>query len=389
MRPIRTLHVAHSLDKHTGGALNAPLEICRYLERSGTSAEIAAGYSPGDDLGYLHEAYPEVRTHAFARSFPRRYSNSREFAKWIRGALPSYDIVEIHSVFFGIALRAALECRRQGKPYFVRPHGSLDPFDLRKHAALKGIVGPLLIRPMLASASAAVLTSDLEAARMVTYGASVRKVVLPLPVPLAEAATDPARFRERHGIPRDAVVALFMSRIDPKKGLQLLIPAVARLQSEFGKLWLVLAGSGDSHVMESTGALLESQLKGVRALQVGFLSGKEKLDALAAANLFALPSLNENFGIVLIEAMQAGLPLLISDEVYIHDELARAGAAVVCQTTADSVEGALRKMLDGSTDLVAMGRRGRDLVLSRYRPEAATELLVAAYRGVLETRVGH
>ena len=386
MSRIRTLHVAHSLDRHTGGALNAPLEIARYLERSGTSAEIAAACGPGDSLAYLLVEYPEVKTHAFARSFPSRYSNSSAFAEWIRSALPSYDIVEIHSVFYGIALRAAHECRRQGKPYFIRPHGSLDPFDLRKHPALKGIVGPLLIRPALAGASAAVLTSDLEAERMVSYGASVRRIVLPLPVPMSEAPADPRAFREQHGIPQDAIVALFMSRIDPKKGLQLLIPAVARLQADFTKLWLVLAGTGDPAAMESTEALLKSQLKGSRVRQVGFLSGKEKHDALAAANLFALPSLNENFGIVLIEAMHAGLPLLISDEVYIHEELSRAGAALVCRPTADSVDEALRKMLDGSVDLAAMGRRGRELVRARYRPEAATELLNAAYVGALERR---
>ena len=292
MSPIRTLHVAHSLDRHTGGALTAPMEIARHLERSGVSAEIAASFSPGDDLSHLKEAYPEVRTHAFARSFPSRYANSREFAKWMRGSLAGYDIVEIHSVFYGIALRAAQECRRQGKPYFVRPHGSLDPFDLRKHSALKAVAGPLLIRPMLAKAAAAVLTSDLEAERMVTYGAGVRKIVLPLPVPLSEAPADPRGFRERHGIPQDAVVALFMSRIDPKKGLQMLIPAVARLRGEFGRLWLVLAGAGEPDAIESTRALLRSQPNGARVRQVGFVSGKEKLDALAAANLFC-PSVPE------------------------------------------------------------------------------------------------
>lgn len=384
MSPIRTLHIAHSLDRQAGGALDAPLQICRYLERSGTSAAIAACSGPDDDLGYFRDAYPQVKVHAFERSFPARYSNSRAFATWLRRNLPSYDLVEIHSVFYGLAWHAARECRRAGKPCLVRPHGSLDPFDLRKHAALKKVVGPLLIRPMLAKATAAVLTSELEARRMVAYGANVRRIVLPLPVPLPEAGTDPAGFRRRFQIPEDAFVVLFMSRIDPKKGLQLLIPAVARLQAEFGKLWFVLAGTGEEGVTSSVEALLDAQTKGVRVRKVGFLSGQEKADALAAANVFALPSLNENFGIVLIEAMHAGLPLLISDEVYIHNEILAAGAALVCRPAVDSVTSTLRRMLDGSVDLAAMGGRGRALVRSRYRPEAATELLVDTYRELLK-----
>jgi glycosyltransferase involved in cell wall biosynthesis len=388
MSPIRTLHIANSLDKHTGGTLHAPLGISKYLERSGVSAEIAASYKPGDDLGYLKDAYPEVKTHAFARSFPARYANSSEFNRWFRQNLPAYDIVEIHSVFYAMAMHAAWECRRAGKPYLVRPHGSLDPFDLRKHAALKKVVGPLFIRPMLAGASAAVLTSDLEAQRMVSYGADVRRIVLPLPVPLSNTPADPGGFRRQHGIPADAVVVLFMSRIDPKKGLQLLIPAIARLQAEFERLWFVLAGTGDQQSSNSTEALLASQLRGVRTRKVGFLTGQAKFDALAAANVFALPSLNENFGIVLIEAMHAGLPLLISDEVYIHKEIHDHGACTVCQTSTESVAAALRRMLDGTIDLAAMGGRGRALVRSRYLPEAATEPLVGTYRDLLQRAPG-
>jgi len=383
MSVIRTLHIAPGLDRHAGGALDAPLEICRYLERSGTSAAIAACYGEDDDLGYFRDSYAEVKIHPFERSFPARYSNSREFNGWLRRNLSSYDIVEIHSVFYGLAWHAARECSRVGKPCLMRPHGSLDPFDLRKHAALKKVVGPLLIRPMLANVSAAVLTSELEARRMVDYGANVRKIVLPLPVSLPETETDPVGFRRRLQIPEDALVVLFMSRIDPKKGLHLLIPAVARLQAEFGKLWFVLAGTGEEDATSSTVALLDAETKGVRVRRVGFLSGQAKSDALAAANVFALPSLNENFGIVLIEAMHAGLPLLISDEVYIHKEILGAGAALVCQPTADSVASTLRRMLDGSVDLAAMGERGRALVRSRYRPEAATELLVDTYRELL------
>jgi glycosyltransferase involved in cell wall biosynthesis len=177
---------------------------------------------------------------------------------------------------------------------------------------------------------------------------------------------------------------MFMSRIDYKKGLDALMPALAQLRREFGSLWFVLAGSGDPSFMPSVDRWIGEQGLSTVTSKVGFLSGQDKADALAAAGIFALPSLNENFGIVLIEAMHAGVPLLISDEVYIHREIAGHGAGLVCRPEAASIAGSLRRMLDGSVDLAKMGRCGRDLVERRYRPEAATELLLGAYSAAIE-----
>lgn len=386
---LKTLHVVHSLHNPLGGSIHAALGVCRYLSRAGHVADVAATLEPGDDVAYLSEGYPEVRVRTFPRSFPKRYSSSGAFLEWLSGSFREYDIVELHSVFTGIALGAARLCRERRRPYLVRPHGSLDPFDLRKHSLLKRVIGPRIIRPALESANAVLLTSEMESRRLVTFGAAPRKVVLPLPVSLPADPGEGARFRLRHAIPQGAFIVMFMSRIDYKKGLEFLIPALARLQREFGSLWFVLAGSGEPAFMPSVERWLLEQGMGARTSRVGFLSGLEKGDALAAAGVFALPSLNENFGIVLIEAMHAGVPLLISDEVYIQKEIAEHGAGLVCRPDADSISACLRRMLDGSVDLAQMGGRGRDLVNRRYRPEAATELLVGVYNDVLASRPAH
>ena len=100
-----------------------------------------------------------------------------------------------------------------------------------------------------------------------------------------------------------------------------------------------------------------------------------------------MPSLNENFGIVNIEAMNAGLPLLVSDEVYISEEIQEAGAGVICKASVSSVYNCLVTMLDGSVDLKGMGQRGRALVQTKYRPENATDALIHFYAEVLKPRV--
>jgi glycosyltransferase involved in cell wall biosynthesis len=384
MNCVRTLHVVLSVDNRVGGALHAALGVCKFLTLAGHRAEVTAVAGDGDETDYLSVAYPEIRVHLFPKSFPARYSNSNAFADWFRAHYADYDLVEIHSLFTCLAWRAVDLCRQFGKPYLIRPHGSLDPFDLRKHAWLKRILGPLLLRSTLARSSGVLLTTELEAERLVTYGAICRRIVHALPVVLPELSRDGIRFRDRHGIPHDARVILFMSRIDYKKGLEFLIPAIGELQQEFSDLWFVLAGAGERSFTQGVEQLIFRCGLDEKTRRVGFISGQEKADALAAADVFALPSLNENFGIVLIEAMNAGVPLLISDEVYIHREVSDAGAGVVCKPTSASVKSTLRSLLAGSLDLKVMGERGRRLVQERYLPEQSTKSLIATYSAILE-----
>lgn len=383
MAAIRVLHIIDRLDKRLGGSVSATLGVCKYLALAGVEVEAAGSVGPNDELDHLEREYFGFKTHLFARSFPARYANSAAFSQWLPGVLKEYDLVEIHAIFSAFTLNAAHICRQMGKPYVVRPHGSLDPFDLKKHALLKKIVGPFLIRPLLESSSAVLLTALLEAERLETYGARVRKVVLPLPVPLSAEIGNRDQFRRRHGIPANARVVLFMSRIDYKKGLDFLIPAIGRLRREIPELWFVLAGAGDAAFVAKVRRWLVDHGVSPITSEVGFLSGTEKLDSLAAADIFALPSLNENFGIVNVEAMHSGLPLLVSSEVYIHSEIAEAKAGIICYPNIDSVVAKLRLMLGGKIDLKLMGQCGQKLVQARYRPDSATSELISFYEQAL------
>jgi len=381
---MRTLHIIDRLDRRMGGSVQATLEICRYLALDGQQVEVAGTIGSGDILDHLDGEFQNLTIHRFERSFPKRYANSHEFNRWLSRSIKEYDIVEIHAIFSAMTLYAGRICRSVDKPYFIRPHGSLDPFDLRKHAALKRIVGPLLIRQLLSGAAAIILTAPLEAERLVSYGANVRKIVLPLPVTLVEETGDRYAFRRRHSIPADALVVLFMSRIDYKKGLEFLIPALGILKKKCGGLWFVLAGAGEAKYTNLVQKMIKGHELSPCTTQLGFVTGRAKQDALAAADIFALPSLNENFGIVNIEAMNAGLPLMISNEVYISGDVARAGAGVICETNGRSVLMTLESMVNGTIDLKLMGKRGREFVSRQYRPETATRSLVRMYYEILK-----
>ena len=377
--PISSLHCLFSYDNKLGGSVHAALNVCKYLAKGEQPVEVIAPYSESDDIAYLADGYPGLTCHTVPRSYPERFSNSRALGVWMRANLHHFQVVEIHGVWVLATLQAARVCQELGKPYFVRPHGSLDPFDLRKRALLKKCLGPVYVRWLLRHAAGVICTTKLEAERLVTYGVKPRVFNMPLPVPLAADGGNRQAFRGKHQIPVDAQVILFLSRVDYKKGLDFLIPALGTLKSAFPRLWFVLAGTGTPQFMSRVqGWIAEYDIRPFTSI-VGFLSGQDKLDAFAAADIFALPSLNENFGIVNIEAMHAGLPLLISDEVYICREIETAGAGLVCRPNVQSVADKLRDLLSGAVDLQQIGARGHDLVQRCYLPEVATEALVQLY----------
>jgi glycosyltransferase involved in cell wall biosynthesis len=380
---IRSLHIVPRLDNRLGGSVHAALNVCKYLEQAGQPVRVVATEAAGDELGYLGESYAEVTYQTFPQSFPARYSNSEKMTEWVANNVTQYDIVEIHSVFTAGSYRAAGVCRKMGVPYLVRPHGSLDPFDLQKHSLLKGIIGPLFVARTLRNCSGVHCTARLEAERLVTYGASPAKYVSPLPVPLSGKRGNGQEFRRRNNIPQEAQVVLFMSRVDYKKGLDFLIPALGRLKAMFPRLHFVLAGTGDAEYAAVVGKLLDDCSVRKFTTAVGFVSGMEKADTLAAADIFALPSRNENFGIVVIEAMEAGVALLISDEVYIENEIRAANAGVVCRPQIDSVFTQLKSMLDGSININELASRGAQLARDRYHPQSATDALIGIYKQIL------
>ncbi len=381
---MKVLHLIDIIDAKAGGAMRAVLDTCRALNAEGVSSVCIATTGAGDDLSHLQQDYPDVETKVFHRSFPARYSNSIDLINWLATHGKEFDVVEIHCIFSVIAWRVSRFCAKNKIPYIIRPHCSLDPYDLKEnHRLIKMLIGPLVIKRMLEKSSLLAFTATLEAERVVSYGARIRKIIVPLPVDLSWEQGDRHAFHARYNIPVNATTILFLSRIDPKKGLQFLIPALQKVKASFPKVWFVLAGSGDKKYEQKVLKMVESKQIYSFTTITGFLKGKEKRDAFASADLFVLPSLNENFGIVNIEAMNAGVPLMISREVYIYPEVEGAGAGKICEPNVESVEQTLLELLASPSSLVEMGIKAKRLVNEKYRAETAIHSLIACYQGCL------
>jgi glycosyltransferase involved in cell wall biosynthesis len=397
---MNILHVMATLSPEAGGPQHALLGMAGGVARRGHSVTIAYVNSPGRDASFPARAMSGVTTIAFPPSFPRRFRASRSLGRWMRQSLGRFDVVHIHAIFTVGTLTAGSECRRAGIPYIVRPHGSLDPYDLRKKAWLKKVVGPLLIRHHLSGAAAVHCTSRREAERLVTYGAQPRIVVAPLPVLDATRVSDTRRnqnssprtvsFRDTLGIGPEHFLVLFMSRLDKKKNLDVLIEAIRRIAPNNPKVHLAVCGTGDpayeTHLKASARDVAGAGL----VTFCGFLRGRQKADALLESDAFVLPSSNENYGVAVVEALHAGIPVICSDQVYISDDIADAEAGIVCSPTPDDVAAALLHLLEdrarGGELVKVMSRHGQELARGRFSEESCVPALLEMYKSALVLR---
>jgi len=177
-------------------------------------------------------------------------------------------------------------------------------------------------------------------------------------------------------------IVLFLSRFDRKKGLDLLLNAFVAVRHSHPDAVLVLAGDGDPALTAELRAQTNSLGIAADVLWTGFLHSDEKWAAMADADLFVLPSYSENFGIAAIEAMAAGLPVVITDQVGIHRDGARAQAGVVVRCDAAELSSALIGVLQNQPLRKEMGRKGQWLVETQYSVESITRQLIAVYNEI-------
>jgi glycosyltransferase involved in cell wall biosynthesis len=175
---------------------------------------------------------------------------------------------------------------------------------------------------------------------------------------------------------------LFLSRIDPKKNLEALIDALAMLDRAGMPARLVVCGSGDEAYVRGLKRQARKNAVHDRVVWAGFVEGETKADALAAADLFVLPSFSENFGVAPVEALLAGVPCVLGKGVAIAEEVEAAGAGRAVAPSADAVATAVRGMLDQNRY-----SRSRDaarrLAGERYAPDVMGRKLRALYDQIL------
>lgn len=310
----------------------------------------------------------------------RRYKFSIDLLHWLSNHAQNYDLAHIHALFSPVSSCSAAIARSRQLPYLLRPLGTLDPADLQKKRHLKRLYAGVLERPNLAGAAAVHFTSDQEAKTSERFNTVTRDLVIPLGVSLPPSKS--SSIREKFGIPEDRPILLFMSRIDRKKGLDLLLPALENLDRDFH---FVLAGGNPQDPNYETAIrdrIQTSPLKDKTSI-VGFVTGSEKTALLEAADLFVLPSYYENFGIAVAEAMSVGTPVIISDQVHIWREIERSHSGWICTCDVESLTQTLKQAIHDRAEQLRRGKNAQIYAQTHYSWNAIAQQVVTAYRQIL------
>lgn len=389
---MKILQIVPSISLVYGGPSRMVLGLASALAKLGENVTIITTNSNGDfgqapldvplEQPISQDGYEIIY---FPCSPFRRYKFSWGLLRWLYSHAGNYDIAHIHALFSPVSTTTARICRNRQLPYILRPLGTLDPADLQKKRQLKQIYGNLWEKGNLAAAAAVHFTSFQEAKISHRYGVKTNDIVIPLGVDILDSFPVKGKAREKLGIPADLPLLLFMSRIDPKKGFDLLIPALEKLLAMGLKFHFILAGSNPQDPIYERQIIeqIKSSPLGENTTVAGFVKGDLQLELLTDADLFVLPSYYENFGIAVAEAMAMGLAVVISDQVHICDNVEKYQAGWITSPNIEDLTSQLKLALESPQERKTRGDNARQLVKQEYSWDVIAQQMLTAYQQLI------
>ena len=310
---------------------------------------------------------------------------SPELYYWIKAHGNEYDIIHIHGVwhFSGVAPYLAVI----KTPKCITTHGLLDRWTINKGYWKKYIFGLLFQKRILKNTELIQINNTDEQADLKRFLGYIHPNVKIIPngMNIRDFAVLPEKnsFRNQFKITVDKQLILFMSRINLKKGLDLLLPAFKEISSQRDDCILILAGSDDGYLSDTQDFINKNNLSD-KIVLVGMLTGKEKLAALSDADIFVLPSHSEGFSIATLEALISGVPSLLSDRVGFGEAIKETKAAHLIELNEKSISHGLNKMLDDKTYCQMLSKNGITLVENRYDIEIVAKQLFNEFEKIVK-----
>ncbi len=388
---LKILHVQQTMSPRYGGPAILLPQLARAQAEAGhdvhiltSNADYPRGTYRGSGRATLDNSYVQIRFCAVQFS---ALNISLGMALYLRKELKNFDIAHVHGLYRFPPTYTAYQARKQNVPYIISPHGSLDPYLYSRSTGplrLKRLYERWFDLPNLHNANAIHYTAEDERDRASFLCLQAPSFVVPNGLNWRDYQVLPRRgaLRARFGL-GEAPVVLFLGRLHFIKGLDILIPAFDALRHKLPEVQLIIAGpENDDYGKEVRSWVQERGLESTVHF-VGSLQGADVVQAYVDADVFALPSYSENFGMVIAEAMACKLPVVISDQVKIHGEVKRAGAGLITRCDVTEVATALETLLRNPEQRSAMGNMGRDLVQKRYIWPTIVKSLTSEYEAAI------
>jgi glycosyltransferase involved in cell wall biosynthesis len=390
---MRILHVVPTYLPATryGGPIVAVHSLCRALAARGHAVEV---FTTSID-GPLDTVVPYdrpvmldgVKVRYFASRRLRRLSYAPALMQSLRREIAGADVVHLHSAFLWPTWRAARLSRKRRVPYVISPRGMLvKTLIASRNRLIKSAWIALIERANLEHASAIHATSAIEAEEIKKFGWRLPRIaVVPNGVDAVEqTARQGTRQETRHDAPAADIAALagreplvlFFGRLAQVKGLDRLLRAFARTRR--GTLAIV---GNDYEGLAAGLAEMARQLRIDDRVRIvpRTITDAEKEHMFAAARAFVLPSYSESFGNVVLEAMQRGLPVIVTPEVGAAEVVKESGGGLVAGGDAQSLGAAIDRLTEDAAQSAAMGEAGRRHVSEHYGWPSVAARMEALY----------
>jgi glycosyltransferase involved in cell wall biosynthesis len=378
-----------------GGPVRSNSQLCEALVKLGAKVTVLTTNANGNEVLDVPLGSPlkingvDVSYYPVALISPRSFFYSPILAGACHKRANEFEVVYLDTIFTHAMGPAVTACRYAKVPYVVTLRGALVPGNFRQKLFKKRLYLALIGSSYLNHAAALHCTVPAEVQAVMRLRLRASTFVVPNGLDVHRFVCLPARgtMRQRLNIPQQAHLLLYSGRLHPAKRPDIAVQALAAAQSLPGETHLVLAGPDEMQLASKLQAQAQ-QLGCANQLHItGLLKGDEILAALADADLLLTPSEpeSENFGMSSLEAMAAGLPILVSEGVPIGQwaEAAQAGRIAAC--TADAFSKITCEMLTLSASLKEMGRRGQALVRDKFDSMKVAQQMLEQFQAVVST----
>ena len=387
---MRVLHYIDSTAAAVGGPSRFVIDACRMMADHGHTMTVAtfdAADSPAEWLDADH-ARGLAKGQRGPAVCPLPNSNypggvmGTPPMRSLRKLLLNTDVVHLHGVFTPSNIQVAEACRKMGVPYVVSVHGMLDDWSMAQKSAKKRLFMSLVGKRYLEEAARVHCTAQAELDQSKKWFPSGAEAIVPYlfdlepfrDLPGADLARDKFEFLRRNSGP----TVLFLSRLHYKKGPEFLLRAAAKLGAWDIEGKVAFAGPGDAEYIRSLKDLARELRIEDNVSFLGCVTGRDKLSLYQSADLFVLPTSQENFGLVLIESLACGTPLITTKGVDIWRDVEASGAGAICDQRPEELAFAIADLLRDTAKRSAMSAKARPWVFDTFNEDR----LCAEYEGM-------
>lgn len=387
---LRILHIVPSYlpARRYGGTIFAVHGLCKALAKRGHEVHVFTTNVDGNADSNVPINRPidveGVKVWYFPSMYFRRLYYSPLMQKALKERIKDFDLLHLHSIYLWPTWAAACAAKHTGVPYIVSPRGMLiRELIERKSRLLKSLWIRFIEKKTLEGAAAIHMTSELEAREAEVFNFRLRRVfVIPNGVdykPLnSQQITSEVSSNIKETLKTKPFI-LFLGRINWKKGLDRLIPALSYVPDAH----LVIAGNDEDNYTGVLDQLARTHKVHNRISFIGPVYDQDKVALLKEAAVFVLPSYSENFGNTVLEAMAVGCPVVVTPEVGIAQVVKDAGAGLVVEGDPKILGESIAKLLADTSERQRMGKSGQKTVQEQFTWDVVAKQMENAYHQIL------